>query len=92
MSPRSRYYLEVVIWMVCSLTVAAVVHRSAILAIVTMIASVLFGSWMLRRLGCPRCGSSIAVCSTAGGLPLSHCSVCKLNLRVPFRGQPYGEA
>ena len=92
MNPRSRYYLAMAAWMVMSLTALAMVHNSAILSIVIMFASVVIGSWLLRRVDCPRCGSSIALYSSAAGLPLSHCGVCKLDLRVPFRGQPYDAA
>ena len=92
MSPRNSYYLKLACWIVASLTAVAVVQSNVVIAVLTMIACVVFGSRFLRRLDCPRCGSSIALYSSAAGLPLSHCSVCELDLRLPFKGKPYDEA
>ena len=92
MSPRNSYYLKLACWIVASLTAVAVVQSNVVIAIVVMTACVVLGSWFLRRLECPCCASSIALYSSTAGLPSSHCSVCELDLRIPFKGKPYHQA
>jgi hypothetical protein len=85
MSPRELYYFYLGVWWLTSFACIAIVNTHTVLAITVWGLSIFGGGYFLRRLRCPRCGFSIAIYSSAAGLPLAHCQVCKLDLRQPYR-------
>jgi hypothetical protein len=87
---RTILWASMLAWIPVALMAGAVLHRNLFLAVLPLLAVVVFTAWRASAFRCPQCGEAFGGAGGRCGWPSRTCRQCGIPIGTPKLPSPHG--